>query len=141
MDPLSVAASVAGLLSLTIQVSQLVYEQVNTLKNATKDAAKLLEELELLVRVLTSLKQFLASQESKEHLFEETSVFIKAIGGCNIQISAIKIKLDKLVGKQGIAQLIERGKWYYEHDEHQQLIQTLHRYIGMFQVSLSVEGM
>jgi len=46
MDPLGVAASVSGLLSLTIQVSQMVYEQVHTLKNATKDAAKLLEELE-----------------------------------------------------------------------------------------------
>lgn len=141
MDPLSVVASVAGFLSLTIQVSQMFYEQVNTLKNATKGAAKLLEELELLVRVLASLKQFLGSQESKVHLFEETSVFIQAIGGCSTQISAIKMRLHKLVGKQGVAQLIERGKWYYEHDEHQHLIQTLHRYIGMFQVSLSVEGM
>jgi len=141
MDPLSVAASVAGLLGLTIQVSQMVYEQVHTLKNATKDAAKLLEELELLCQVLTSLERFLASRSSKGRPFKETSVFIKAIGGCKTQISAIKIRLDKLVGKQGVAQIIERGKWYYEHDEHQQLIQTLHRYIGMFQVSLSVDGM
>lgn len=135
------AASVAGLLSLTIQVSQMVYEQVHTLKNATQDAAKLLEELELLFQVLTSLERFLAAQSPKGRPFLETSVFIKAIGGCKIQISAIKIRLDKLVGKQGLAQIIERGKWYYEHDEHQQLIQTIHRYIGMFQISLSIDGM
>jgi len=141
MDPLGVAASVSGLLSLTIQVSQMVYEQVHTLKNATKDAAKLLEELELLSQVLTSLEQFLASQSLKGRLFKETSAFIKAIGGCKVQISAIKTRLDKLAEKQGVGRIIERGKWYYEHDEHQQLIQTLHRYIGMFQVSLNVDGM
>lgn len=141
MDPLSVVASVAGLLSLTLEVSSIVYEQVNTLKNAAKDAAKLLEELELLVRVLASLTQFLTSQASKGHLFEETSFFIKAIEECNTQITALKMRLDKLVGKQGVAQLIERGKWYYEHGEHQQLIQTLRSYVGMFQLSLSVGGM
>jgi hypothetical protein len=138
---MDVAASIAGLLSLTIQASQMVYEQVHTLKNATKDAAKLLEELELLCQVLTSLERFLASQSSKGRPFKESSVFTKAISGCKTQISSIKIRLDKLVGKHGVAQIIERGKWYYEHDEHLQLIQTLHRYIGMFQISLSVDGM
>lgn len=141
MDPLSVAASVAGLLGLAIQVSQMVYEQVHTSKNATKDAATLLEELDSLSQVLTKLKQFLADRASNGRPFNEASVFIKAITGCNAQISALKNRLDKLIRKQGVAQMIERGKWYYEHDEHQQLIQTLHRYIGVFQIALSVDGM
>lgn len=102
-------ASVAGLLSLTIRVSQILYEQVHTLKNAPKDAKKLLEEMELLRQVLTSLEGFLDSQSSQGRPFKETSVFIKAVGGCKTQISVVKIKLDKLVGKQGVAQLIERG--------------------------------
>lgn len=140
MDALSVAASVGGLLSLAIQVSQMLYEQVHTLKNAPRDATQLLDELEALRQVLTSLDQFLASQSSKGRSFKETSVLINAIQGCKTQISVIKLRLEKLVGKQGLAQMIERGKWYYEHDEHQELIQTLHRYLGMFQVSLNVDG-
>jgi len=141
MDPLSVVASVAGLLSLTIQVSQMLYDQVHTLKNAPKDATKLLDELEALRQVLTSLEQFITSQLPKGHFFKQTSVLINAIQGCTGQISAIKLKLEKLVGKQGLAQIIERGKWYYEHNEHQELIQTLHRYLGMFQMSLTVDGL
>jgi hypothetical protein len=77
----------------------MVYEQVHTLKNATKDTVKLLGELELLSQVLTSLKRFLASRLLKGRPFKETSVFIKAIRGCKTQISAIKIRLDKLVRK------------------------------------------
>jgi len=141
MDPLSVAASIAGLLGLTIQVSQMLYEQVHTLKNAPKDAQKLLDELEALRRVLSSLEQFLAAQALKGRSFKETSTLINAIQGCTTQINAVKLRLEKLVRKQGLAQMIERGKWYYEQDEHQELIQTLHRYLGMFQVSLSVDGM
>jgi hypothetical protein len=141
MDPLSAAASVAGLLSLTIQVSQMLYEQVHTLKNAPRDATQLLDELEALRQVLTSLDQFLASRSSKGRSFKETSVLIDAIQGCKSQISVIKLRLEKFVGKQGLAQMIERGKWYYEHDEHQELIQTLHRYLSMFHISLNIDGM
>jgi hypothetical protein len=141
MDPISVAASVAGLLSLTIKVSQILNEQVHTLKNALKDATKLLDELEALRQVLTSLEQFLASQSSEGRSFKETSVLINAIQGCKTQISTVKLRLEKFVGKHGLAQMIERGKWYYEHGEHQELIQTLHRYLGIFHVSLSIDGM
>ena len=141
IDPLTAATSVAGLLSLTIQVSQMLNEQVRTLKNAPNDAQELLDELESLRQVLTGLKAFLDAQDMKGHGFKETSALIKAIKGCDTNISDLKHKLEKLTTKQGFAQLLERGKWYFEHDEHQKIITTLHRYLGMFQISLSVGGM
>jgi hypothetical protein len=61
--------------------------------------------------------------------------------GFETKMTDLKLKLEKLTKKQGFAQLIERGKWYYEHDEHQEIIATLHRYLGIFQMSLSVGGM
>jgi hypothetical protein len=81
IDPLTAATSVAGLLSLTIQVSQMLNEQVRTLKNAPNDAQELLDELELLRQVLTGLKAFLDAQGVKGHAFKETSVLINAIKG------------------------------------------------------------
>ena len=141
IDPLTAATSVAGLLSLTIQVSQMLNEQVRTLKNAPNDAQELLDELELLRQVLTGLKAFLDAQDVKGYAFKETSVLINAIKGFETKMTDLKLKLEKLTKKQGFAQLIERGKWYYEHDEHQEIITTLHRYLGMFQMSLSVGGM
>jgi hypothetical protein len=72
IDPLTAATSVTGLLSLTIQVSQMLNEQVRTLKNAPNDAQELLDELESLRQVLTGLKAFLDAQDVKRHAFKET---------------------------------------------------------------------
>jgi hypothetical protein len=141
MDPLTAATSVAGLLSLAIQVSQILYDQIRTVKNAPKDAQDLLDEFQLLRQVLTSLEVFLKAQALKGHLFKETSVLVSAVRGCGDKIIAVKLRLERLVRNQGIAQIIERGKWYYDHDEHQALVTSLHRYLGMFQISLNVDGM
>jgi ankyrin repeat domain-containing protein 50 len=141
LDPLTAATGVAGLLSLTIQVSQVLYEQVQTLKNAPSNAQELLDELQSLRQVLTSLEAFLSEQGGKGRVFKETSVLINAIKGCNTKITALKLKFENLIKKQGFARMIERGKWYYEHDEHQEIIAALHRYLGIFQISLSLGGM
>lgn len=100
MDPFSVATSVAGLLSLTVPVGQVLYEQVRTLKNAPKDATKLLDEVQALRQILTSLEQFLGSQSSKGHFFKQTSVPTNTIQGCTTQINSFKLQLEKFVGKQ-----------------------------------------
>lgn len=141
MDPLSVAASVAGLLGLMIQVSQMLYEQAHTLKNAAVDVQGLLGELDLLRQILIKLETFLRGQALKSHLFGNTSVLINSIKGCSNKVSAIQLRLEKLGQKQSLAQIIERGKWYFERDEHQEIVTTLHRYLGIFQIFLSVGGM
>jgi len=119
----------------------MLHEQVQTLKNAPNNAQELLDELQSLRQVLTSLHAFLHAQRVKGHVFKETSVLINAIKGFKNKITALKLKLEKFTKKQGFAQMIERGKWYYEHDEHREMVTALHRYLGMFQISLSVDGM
>ena len=141
MDPVTAATSVAGLLSLAIQVSQILSNQIRTVKNAPKDAQDLLDELQGLCQVLTSLEEFLKAQALKGYLFQGTSLLVGAIKGCHDKIQAVKPRLEKLVRKQGFAQIIERGKWYYDHDEHQELVTSLHRYLAIFQMSLNVDGM
>jgi hypothetical protein len=141
IDPLTAATSVAGLLSLAVQVSQILSDQIGTVKNAPKDAQDLLDEFQLLRQVLTSLEAFLREQALKGHSFKETSVLINAIRGCGEKITSVKLRLEKLVRKQGFAQMIERGKWYYDHGEHQELVTSLHRYLGIFQISLNIDGM
>lgn len=111
------------------------------MENAPKDAQDLLDEFQLLRQVLTSLEAFLKVQALKGYLFKETSVLVCAIRGCGGKINAVKLRLEKLVRKQGFAQIIERRKWYYDHGEHQELLTSLHRYLEMFQISLNIDGM
>jgi hypothetical protein len=141
MDPLTAATSVASLLSITIQVSQMLYDPVHTLKNASKDAQELLDELTSLRQVFTRLESFLRAQSMIGHSFTETSLLIIAIKRFEPIITDLKAKLEKLINKHGFARMIERGKWFYEHDEHQEMITTLHRYLGIFQISLDIDGM
>ena len=141
MDPLTAATSVAGLLSLAMQVSKMLYSHIRTIKNAPKDAEDLRDEIQRLCQVLTSLEEFLKAQALKGYLFKGTSLLVSAIQGCHDKITAVKPRFEKLVRKKGFAQILERGKWYYDHDEHQELVTSLHRYLGMFQMSLNVDGM
>src|SRR5437762_8157071 len=122
MDPLTAATSVAGLLSLSIQVSNMLCNQIRAFKNAPKDAEDLRDELQRLCQVLASLEAFLKAQALKGQLFKGTSLLVNAIQGCHDKITAVKPRLEKLVRKQGLAQILERGKWCYDHDEHQELV-------------------
>lgn len=140
-DPLSVVAGVAGLLSLTIQVSDLLYKHVHAIKNAPKDAQELVDELQSLRQVLSSLEVFLESQEMKGRKFKETSTLLGAIHGCQTKITELKLRVEKLINKHGLPQILERSKWYFQHEEHVEVITTLHRYLNIFQLSLNIDCM
>ena len=112
-----------------------------TIKNAPKDAQDILDELQLLRQVLTSLEAFLKAQASRGYVFRGTSVLVGAIRGCGDKILTLKVRLEKIIQKQGLAQMIERGKWFYDHSDHQELLASLHRYLSIFQISLNVDGM
>ena len=107
MDPITATSSVAGLLSLAIRVGDILYVQIRTFKNAPKEAKELSDELETLCQVLTSLKKFLESRESKGIKFEETSAMLGAISGCERKLTELKLKFEKFVNRQGFSQLAE----------------------------------
>jgi hypothetical protein len=100
-----------------------------------------LDEFQLLRQVLTSLEAFLKVQALKGYLFKETSVLVCAIRGCGDKTNTVKLRLEKLVRNQGFAQIIERGKWCYDHGGCQEQLTSLHRHLEMFPISLNIDGM
>ncbi|KAI9894307.1 MAG: hypothetical protein M1814_003063 [Vezdaea aestivalis] len=142
VDVLSVAAGIAGLSSLIIQSTQLLYSVVKTTKGASKSANELLGTLETLTRVFASLEEFINAQDLKSHtFFDKTSVIISAIDGLKLNITTLKAKLERVQQKEGLALMLEKGKWFYEQEEHKELIATLSRYVGLFQMSMNVDGL
>lgn len=139
-DPLSITASVAGLLSLTIQVSQMLYAQVHVIKHAPGDARDLLQECQAIEAALKKLVSFLRKHKIEDNEFGPDSMFANAIQGCTTKIRDIQSKVDKL-NSHGLGSLIERGKWFYQKDERYEIVATLHRSLSIFQLSLSMEGM
>ncbi|KAH0537282.1 hypothetical protein FGG08_005907 [Glutinoglossum americanum] len=140
IDPLTAATSVSGLLSLVIQTSQILYTQVRTIKNTSKDAQELSNELSALSQVLIRLQTFLKSQDASGRRFHGTSALITSISGCENSVAELKSKLLKLKQGAGLPLLIERSKWIFQHDEHQAVVTVLHRYLNTFQLCLNIDS-
>lgn len=89
---------------------------------------------------MKSLETFLKEQKGNRRA-ETRSILISALKGCERKLLDVQIKLKMFGSKDSLKVLIERGKWFYEKDEHRELVRTLHRYTSLFQFSLSVDGM
>ena len=139
MDPISMAASVAGLVSLTIKVSSTVGSYCKSVKNARKDVQEVGEELESMHDVLHQLDEFLRSQQLKTKFFEPTSVLATAITICGDTVTKISSKVQKLESN-GLASMWERLKWPVSEKEMQRILATLRRCAATFQFSLTIEG-
>jgi hypothetical protein len=73
MDPFSITAGIAGLLSLSIQTYQIVTKHIEAVRNAPKEAQALAAKLEALVSVLEQLEQFIEEHAGSGH-FTESSI-------------------------------------------------------------------
>jgi adenylyl- and sulfurtransferase ThiI len=50
-------------------------------------------------------------------------------------------RIEEVTKKRGFKEFVERGKWILRKEERQELIASLHRYLGIFQLALSVDGL
>lgn len=141
MDPLSVAASVAGLMSLSIEVVHAVSEYYKSAKNAPSDIEGIKSELESLSIILERLELVLRSDKirSNSSSFDTSSVLTTALNSCEKTIREISSKLGR-PKDSSVSRVWERLKWPFSEKEVQKLLEVLHRHILTFQFSLTVEG-
>ena len=140
MDPLSLAASVAGLASLALEVSQLLHEYYKTVKNERKDVEELYQEFDTLGQVTIQLRAFLESEKAKGFSFEQTaSVICSAVNVCQAKTAEIAIRL-KGPKEKVFQRVFERLSWPFKKDDVREMLDMLRRYNYLFQFSLSIEG-
>lgn len=92
MDPLSISASIAGLVSITEMIAGKSYKYIKDAKGATKEVKKLLEEITELFGILNSLR--LVSSRYENEAFECT-MQSHHIHSCHSLLEKIKERLDK----------------------------------------------
>ena len=139
MDPLSVAANVAGLVSLTLKVSSTIGSYCKSVKSARKDVQEVAQELASMHDVLRQLDELLRSQQLKTKVFESTSVLATAITICRKNVQRISSKVQKLESDR-LASIWEKLKWPFSEKEMQKILATLQRCAATFQFSLTIEG-
>ncbi|CAI6332280.1 unnamed protein product [Periconia digitata] len=74
MDPLSFSASIAGLLSLTIEITRLTYEYVSGVKDAPKAAQNLLTETTAIENILRDLRNKVLLNSDVSAVFKSASM-------------------------------------------------------------------
>lgn len=139
MDPLSLAASVAGLISITLEFSRIVGSYCKSVKDARKDVLEIAQELTSIRDVLCQLDEVLRSHLLKTSIFDQNSGLANALDVCEDNIKRISFKMQNLK-HDGPARLWEKLKWPFSEKEMQKVLVTLQRCAATFQFALSVEG-
>ncbi|KAI5810626.1 hypothetical protein BZA77DRAFT_297661 [Pyronema omphalodes] len=86
MDPLSIAAAVAGFLSLAGQIAATLKDYVDGVLSALKDFQSLHLEVTALHHVLEEFVTFLRNDALDGRKFESTSALFAAVKGCQNQL-------------------------------------------------------
>jgi hypothetical protein len=140
-DPLSIAASVAGLIGLANEVGKIIANYVGSVKSAPDDAERLRTELTALSFVLEQMNKVLPQEELYDACFDDNSVLASVLGFTSARIKDLYKKLLTLNStKNRVAGVIERMKWPLRQEECQKAMEELCRLAQCFHIPLTVSN-
>jgi vacuolar-type H+-ATPase subunit I/STV1 len=140
MDPLSLTASIAGLISFATEVTKSITEYINDVRHAPTESRQLASELSALTNSLDSLSAFLTKQDEKSTSFKDTSVLYSTTQLCHGKLSAIHETLREFSKKTEHMKWYRRLVWPFKMEDHLQIIGTLRGCMQIFHFSLSIDG-
>jgi hypothetical protein len=140
MDPLSLTASIVGLVSFAIDVTKTVNEYISDVRHAPAESRELASELSALTNALDSLSAFLATQDQKSTSFKDTSVLYSTTQLCHGKLNAIHETLRGFLKKTEHMKWYRRLVWPFKKEDHLEVIGTLRGCMQIFHFSLSIDG-
>lgn len=140
MDLFSVATGIAGLLSLSIELTKLIGSYINGVKHSSKSVEELLKKLGALSQVLGRFADFLKTENIKGGSFDQSSTLFFATNACKDRLQSIFDKLDEHTKAEGYSRGLVMLKWPFTEAENLRAMEALHGYIEIFHFSLTIEG-
>lgn len=138
MDPLSLAASIAGLISLAGATLKITKDYIHEARHEQETASQIVQELDILHFNLSRLDKFLRSENEAIGYFDDTSVLVSSTHACRTKLTALH---DKLIeGFQARRSLLRALRWPLQVKEHRQMILELRSFAQWVQFSLSING-
>lgn len=137
MDPLSIAASVAGIAGLAIQIAPSLKSYFSNVKHAQEDVARYANEVYGLFEVCKQLHVFLKTDAADS--FETTgSVLSRTVVSCEDCLR----ELARILQSKGPEKpdWTKKVKWPIYKKQVDEIISRLVRYTQLFQFALTVEG-
>ena len=141
-DPLSVSASISGLITLTDIVFRRTYKYVKAVKKAPKEISALSTEIGALYGILNNLH--LVSRQL-EHEQAESTTRIHHIHSCYQTLEHVKSILDKddtsSLHDEPLETLKRKLRWPFTSSEVKDLIATIERHKTTLGLALNVDCM
>ena len=136
-DPFSLATGIAGLISLSLEVTKIAQQYIQGVRHSSKDIDDFLQELAALTDVLRQLDAFLKKDEAGARLFDQTSVLVKTYKACRSSLEKTRSALQSRVNEH---RLLKALTWPFVGKEHQEVISAILRWIHTFQFALTIDG-
>jgi len=148
MDPLSLSASIAGLVSITDMIAGKSYKYIKESRGASKEIKRLLEGITDLFGILNSLR--LVASRYQEEEFDST-MQSQQIHTCHTLLEKIKDRLDeadpsqvdekKSPFRQKASSLSRSLAWPFSSTETKGLIAEVENQKATLSLALAADGM
>lgn len=140
-DPVSISASIAGLVSLADMVFSRIYRYVKAVNNAAKDITKLSFQVGALYGVLSSLR--LVSDQLEDEAFNSTAR-VHLIHSCYQTLERVKSILDRddtsPFQDQPFEKIKRKLRWPFTSTEVRDLIKELEEHKSTLGLALNVDS-
>lgn len=142
-DPLSGAAGVAGLVSLAIQLSQLSFQYISSIKGSSQAWSSYIQELSTLTSALLKLQQACngAGAQDSFHVLPAPGLSSHSIQECCNELESLKSTLSEKLQKRGLRGKLEMLSWPFSESDTQVKVLMLHRFSSLFESSLVADNL
>jgi len=141
-DPLSICASIAGLVNLADVVFGRIYKYVKAVKTASKDMATLSSEIGALYGILSNLR--LISDQLENDIFESTTQ-PHHIHSCQETLERVKSILERddtsSFQDQRLQTIKRKLRWPFTSSEVKDLLIKIERHKATLGLALNIDGM
>jgi hypothetical protein len=138
MDLFTLSTGVAGLLSLAIEVTNILHNYISGVNSAPQDASELNTEVSALFHVLEAVVEALRSDDSNTegNAFGDQCILRLVLTAYQGHVATVYKKISKFRSSDKKTELLARITWPFKKDECQEIARTLHRYVQTLQVLL-----
>ena len=159
MDPFTLATGLAGLLSLTIELTEICQGYRSGARKARKSVEGFIIELSSLKKVLSGLKSKVILQRDIAEAFDgRCSSIIEDLGSrspiaskqpgalslmdlCKTELNTLLKRLKTKSSGSHFRSILNRLLWPLEEEATQQTMDSLHRYTSIFDMSIAIDNL
>jgi hypothetical protein len=139
-EVIGLASAIASLVTLAAQITQLSYDYISDIKNASKAQKMYLQEVSALTDVLLRIEEAVGSWKAQDLLNRPALFSNGVIEECQNHLSVLKASLEGRVEEnKRLKKLKSTLIWPFEEKELKQNIEMLHRLRGIFADAISAE--